>query len=634
MKKSLIVPIVLAIFSHAHSLSLGEILGMRRRWHDASFRTAVEPEVIEIVRWRQPVCVVPGKDVPPCLATLQKHQNDYQKNSAGGVEDDKNVKVSEKTVNERPGVLSPAVVDSFDFENVASVKIDSSEESGRGFDHAVTLNLRSRTPEIEVSASNRRGKYLTMSSFGKSTTVVHDSPRAIYVTKVMNSPVTATLVAKNCFPDMGVPLCDNYQETITIYRDPVSSQYGDKESAIENTDRVADEPETNGDGAKENTGSPDFWTDPSNPNFDDGASHGEPQRPSGLLGQAIQHVIGAPGVISAIPSGIINTIANKPGILGGIKDTDKSEESSSIGNAASTAIETKPQVVESSDRQHPELAASTPRPGLIGSFLDIQRPAILDNLFTSGLGIFNKSTTQKPEANVNGEGVSPLVDSQSSGGSHVQAAGQGIGQGQVIQAIQNFINRPDKVSTNERPEFMPVLVVEPTQRPSLLGALWSPGSLGIFNKVSASSTSRPSGGADAKVLENEQTESARPDSSEVPARPQLSEASAKTENDEGKPTASPGLFGGLFKNPPKPNALEDGGVDNTKTAFGIGSSIFSRPNNKPLIIERPGARPLLVEKPIYVQEKPVQTAGLLNFFIPASDKPLLTVAHEVTTGSY
>ncbi|XP_046607995.1 uncharacterized protein LOC124299100 [Neodiprion virginianus] len=203
----------------------------------------------------------------------------------------------------------------------------------------------------------------------------------------------------------------------------------------------------------------------------------------------------------------------------------------------------------------------------------------------------------------------------------------------IIQTVVDYINRPNYVQTDEKPEIKPVIVVEPTSAPGLFAAIdtfFRPNGSSWFNVFYKPPADKPQAGEKPGLIAG---------LFQVPAIPSLQEFFYKPENDisnnqgllgllalaggqnnapgVGPPTEKPGIFGGLFPSPSKPAGLEKP----TKPSLlgGIGN-IFNRPTSKPLVIERPDEKPLVVEKPVYVVEQPV-TQGLMNIFQKPS-KPI------------
>lgn len=190
------------------------------------FRTrseAAREETRVITRWHQPVCIMPEKDVPPC-SKLRKFQTEYEhRNTKEFVDGDEpgqtkpiKLKVSETSKGDEQqqqgivsGVetLSSDVVGTLPLESTDLVIDDELADPGR------MSKLRSKTPELDDERQNgrsaRRDRHLT------GSTLEHINAGPIHVTRVLDSPVTATLVARGCLPDIGLPLCASYQMSLT-----------------------------------------------------------------------------------------------------------------------------------------------------------------------------------------------------------------------------------------------------------------------------------------------------------------------------------------------------------------------------------------------------------------------------------
>lgn len=172
------------------------------------------------VRWHQPVCIMAEKDVPSC-SSLRKLQTEYEHRSAKGLVDEDEsgqtkpikVEIGETSKgDEQEGIvsdvetLSSDVVGTLPLESSDLVIEDELADPGR------TSKLRSKTPELDnvrQRRSARQDRHLT------GSIPEHTKAGPIHVTRVLDSPVTATLVARGCLPDIGVPLCAGYQASFT-----------------------------------------------------------------------------------------------------------------------------------------------------------------------------------------------------------------------------------------------------------------------------------------------------------------------------------------------------------------------------------------------------------------------------------
>ncbi|KOC63417.1 Sialidase [Habropoda laboriosa] len=165
-----------------------------------------EAEIVEIVRWRQPVCIHPAEGVSPCMHSLGKFEKVYEVASGKGLEKGRDLSGSEEEE-----------VSSEDVSSLTTVDLESS----RGSEEFDGEKIGGRTAELTEDQERRiiEGKYLVPPK-EKVT-----RPEKIFVTKVLNAPVTATLVAYNCIPDVGIPLCENYQENVRPSKTADNSQH-------------------------------------------------------------------------------------------------------------------------------------------------------------------------------------------------------------------------------------------------------------------------------------------------------------------------------------------------------------------------------------------------------------------------
>lgn len=173
-----------------------------------------EAQVIEVVRWRQPICVIPAQGVQPCFDSLRSFQNEYERLSSKGFEQEirapwemtnlrSSISTGDKEVITR--LISSEIVTT---APLSAIQPSASSENPEELS-TKTLEVHLKTPELttDQERSFRNSRSLP-------TKDVPTKPPQIYVTKVLNSPVTATLVAHNCLPDVGLPLCENYQPNI------------------------------------------------------------------------------------------------------------------------------------------------------------------------------------------------------------------------------------------------------------------------------------------------------------------------------------------------------------------------------------------------------------------------------------
>ncbi|KAK2581151.1 hypothetical protein KPH14_007960 [Odynerus spinipes] len=164
-------------------------------------QTEVEkPEVVEVIRWSQPVCVVPAKGVKSCLRGLSDLQKEYERVSGKEFEEEQK-KIDEI---EQSKLYDDVLRDSPDLRSTYELfeQLRPSEED-LVFREDGDNPIAKRTvqlPEKVVEENPREAKFLITPS---------EKPNLIYVTKVLKAPVTATLVALNCVPDIGIPLCED-----------------------------------------------------------------------------------------------------------------------------------------------------------------------------------------------------------------------------------------------------------------------------------------------------------------------------------------------------------------------------------------------------------------------------------------
>ncbi|XP_016845521.1 uncharacterized protein LOC107982198 [Nasonia vitripennis] len=188
--------LTLFLFSSSSALNLGSILGIPELRSAATEAPAL-PEIVEVVRWRQPVCVMPeSKQVPSCAFFISKHQSEYERTSDNAL-DTKLDALPKKTLNAGE-VRSKISIDEIEPSSV----LQSSEEILERVD-------AQSTPALEDAVNGRRSQRSFFEGGRANNQLDTTKPPPIFVTKVLNSPTTATLVARNCWPDIGVPLCED-----------------------------------------------------------------------------------------------------------------------------------------------------------------------------------------------------------------------------------------------------------------------------------------------------------------------------------------------------------------------------------------------------------------------------------------
>lgn len=161
-----------------------------------------EIRVIEIVRWHQPICVKPGKGVSSCMhgpKTTQQHPN------GKGLNEEEFSILTERSSGESSSKEEEVLS-----EFVASYPLRSSLDSDISTE-GIESESGKRTEALLTTEGGRRTREARrhlIPHLDKTS----NRPKQIYVTKVLNAPFTATLVAQNCLPDIGMPLCENNNE--------------------------------------------------------------------------------------------------------------------------------------------------------------------------------------------------------------------------------------------------------------------------------------------------------------------------------------------------------------------------------------------------------------------------------------
>ncbi|OXU21756.1 hypothetical protein TSAR_010919 [Trichomalopsis sarcophagae] len=188
--------LTLFLFSSSSALNLGSMLGIPEL-RSATTEAPALPEIVEIVRWRQPVCVMPeSKQVPSCAYFINQHQSEYERTSDNAL-DTKLDALPKKTLNAGE-VRSKISIDEIEPSSV----LQSSEEILERVDEQ-------STPALEDAVNVRRSQRSFFEGGRANNQPDTSKPPPIFVTKVLNSPTTATLLARNCWPDIGVPLCED-----------------------------------------------------------------------------------------------------------------------------------------------------------------------------------------------------------------------------------------------------------------------------------------------------------------------------------------------------------------------------------------------------------------------------------------
>ncbi|XP_043514157.1 uncharacterized protein LOC122530862 [Frieseomelitta varia] len=192
------------LFFSADALDLNRFF-----WHGNQPLTTEEVQIVEIVRWRQPVCMKPARGVSLCLEGLQEFQTEYERVTGKRSKEEKEVYSVLTDVQSKSSAssLEQEVLSKFEPPEIVvplpRKQLQPSEES----------------VEEKLTESSRRTSILTEGqerSIRMERHIPHlenvTKRKQIYVTKVLNAPVTATLVAHNCLPDIGIPLCEHQAE--------------------------------------------------------------------------------------------------------------------------------------------------------------------------------------------------------------------------------------------------------------------------------------------------------------------------------------------------------------------------------------------------------------------------------------
>lgn len=199
--------VLLSLGTEGLSISINDILGF-------GYRRLVQPEsprVVEVIRWRQSVCLTSAPGVLPCLINLQSPENSEDNNPEELETDVENLKSSS----------SLKIGDSSlkeDSDLLAKRKTRQTSAPPRLYSSKVVERLSlekmgSSTFQNPVQGSPREAKYLKVAPQTHGQT--------IYKVKVIDSPVIAELVAETCLPDIGIPMCDEGNDTANPgYRKP------------------------------------------------------------------------------------------------------------------------------------------------------------------------------------------------------------------------------------------------------------------------------------------------------------------------------------------------------------------------------------------------------------------------------
>lgn len=164
-----------------------------------------EIRVIEIVRWHQPICVKPGKGVSSCLDGLSKPGQ----HAKGLNEEKEEFSILSESRSSVPSNEEEVLSEFVASEMFASFPLQSSLGTDLSTDERMSESGK-RTEALTTERERRDARHL-VSHLDKTA-----KPKQIYVTKVLNAPFTATLVAQNCLPDIGIPLCENNEKDAAV----------------------------------------------------------------------------------------------------------------------------------------------------------------------------------------------------------------------------------------------------------------------------------------------------------------------------------------------------------------------------------------------------------------------------------
>lgn len=140
-----------------------------------------QPRVIEIVKWHQPICVIPGKDVLPCLPSQEKVQIGYQHSRA------------EKSDEGESGQ------ELADFDRIPEYIL--------------------KTPEMDIKwqfvTRNEPNSLIRLTRSISPNIPDRTRPSRVYVTKVLDLPVTPVSITHGCLPN-DLRLCADYQPNFPL----------------------------------------------------------------------------------------------------------------------------------------------------------------------------------------------------------------------------------------------------------------------------------------------------------------------------------------------------------------------------------------------------------------------------------
>ncbi|CAL7939921.1 unnamed protein product [Xylocopa violacea] len=197
MKIAISSVVLLTIISNALAMNQNRLLWTGNQPPS----TTEETQVVEIVRWQQPICLQPAYGVSSCLHSLRKLQKEYEQVSGKSFVNEQGESLVSEDEETSSKILPPEVITWTTVEDLRSLQ--GSEEPHA--EESLESNKKSSVLPKDHEEAIAEGRYLVPPPEKLK------KPQQIYVTKVLQSPVTATLVAYNCVPEVGIPLCEDHQ---------------------------------------------------------------------------------------------------------------------------------------------------------------------------------------------------------------------------------------------------------------------------------------------------------------------------------------------------------------------------------------------------------------------------------------
>ncbi|XP_048515548.1 ras-associated and pleckstrin homology domains-containing protein 1-like [Athalia rosae] len=195
------------------------------------FAKPEERQSVEIIRWRQPVCITAAPGVLPCLVGFADHQRPVQTEEENvGYEPEQIIDLidikSQSPVKEDLKTFWSKHDSDLDDLSLESIEIDPPHLTKRSAPklyspkvvrYVKLEDMGESTLENPASQSARGGRYLRVApQMGRAT---YRDPN--YDVKIVDSPVMANLVAHTCLPDIGIPLCSELGGSTTIPIAPI-----------------------------------------------------------------------------------------------------------------------------------------------------------------------------------------------------------------------------------------------------------------------------------------------------------------------------------------------------------------------------------------------------------------------------